>query len=231
VREDRRLKKKLAKIRAKEQAARGKTKESRLRRQIRKEKREVQRGRVDLAVDEARLREEQKKTQTAAREAVWKERQKRYRELLREAERTGQLPRRVRTPFRIDSERNVGEQVAVRFGRTGRVLKVSTIEDALHRIDAAGRELPGHRQKWLTKIVFSTFGEGLKGSGQRLLVSSSPDASSFYVQAFDSTGAWLTHHGMTVQLRTILEDLAYTKHTIVRLHEVKIMNFEAKKAP
>jgi hypothetical protein len=228
ARENRRLRKEIAGLVPAEQAARGTPKRGQQKAAIRRRKRELARERAEQIFLGREPREEiSDKKKRALREADWERRRKRFRELFRRAEKAGQLRKRTRTPRRVISRENVGEQRMIRIDR---ILTSDLVADVLYQVDRAMRTMTGSYDLWLAKIVFASLGDRLFGSGNRLLSTSpdDPDEAWFTAQGFDSTGAWNSYAGMRERLEDVLDDYAATPRNIVLIQDVKLMNFSKR---
>ena len=217
----------LRRLRKRELAARGTSKESAEKRSMRARKKAIQERRAKRAVAIEKLPRATTRAENLSRLENYRRMRKRFWDLYREAQRLDQIPEaRKRLPPRIDSVRNIGEQRRIRIKR---LLRPEVTTYILDRVDAAARTMSGQYSTWLASISFSSLGERLVGYGTKVLDTKDPDARFFQTQGFDSTGLFESYVAMMDALQRKLEDYASSPRTVVYVHFVKLMNFDRKR--
>ena len=213
-----------------QQKARGKTPGSRARRQLRTETNQLEKERLERALEAQRLPQRTPAERRYARETLRGKMLADFKRLLEHAKKTNQLPERE-VSGKYDSYGNIGER---RYVRVGRVLDDSSVEEILYKCREASKRLSGRFGIWWARVDLAGLGEQLFASGQRMLdVTGMEDidrvtSKFFQTQGFDSTGVWNTRQSMLVKLEELLEKYAATPSTVVYLHGVSIRNFEGK---
>lgn len=223
------------KLRKLQEKARGKAKRSRQKKRVRKQRRKLEEQRKKDALVTA---DKPRKTPAERRESAAEEqkrRRRRFRELLNHALETGQTPRgqddkrrpRKRTPRRIDSRDNIGEQRLVRIRR---IVTLDAVEEIVYRVDRVAGGMSRRYRIWSGRLDMSGFGEKLFGSNATVLQKpGDPDATFFVAATWDSTGAWATYPGFLDALRGVLESYADMPATVVYLHSILVMNYDRKR--
>lgn len=223
------------KLRKLEAKARGKGKRSPQKKRVRKQRKKLEEQRKKDALLTA---DKPRKTPAERRESQAEEqkrRRRRFRELLNHALETGQTPRgqddkrrpRKRTPRRIDSRDNIGEQ---RLVRVRRIVTLDAVEEIVYRVDRVATQMSRRYRIWSGRLDMSGFGEKLFGSNATVLDKpGDPDATFFVAATWDSTGAWATYPGFLDALRSVLESYADMPATVVYLHSILIMNYDRKR--
>jgi len=144
--------------------------------------------------------------------------------LLDIAKKEHKLPKIDHRRRRIDSDDRYGDKRVV---HANVMVNEEGVEEAIYLIEQAAKKLPGNQRFWICNFSLIAMGENVVGYGNTTLKANHPDAHAFQT-AFDSTGVYTRRDSMLVKARSILEDYADERYTLVYLLGFTVMNFSFK---
>ena len=144
--------------------------------------------------------------------------------LLDIAKKEHKLPKIDHRRRRIDSDDRYGDKRVV---HANVMVNEEGVEEAIYLIEQAAKKLPGNQRFWICNFSLIAMGENVVGYGNTTLKANHPDAHAFQT-AFDSTGVYTRRDAMLVKARSILEDYADERYTLVYLLGFTVMNFSFK---